>query len=125
MRSEKVVYFTEKEKEFVNLLIEIGTRKNVAKVLVFFTSTPEATSHEIEIGTDLRQPEVSLVMCYLMEQGWITCRESKTENMGRPIKILWSWQNPSLVLWIKSRKGRRKRRLASSAKIQKLRDYLH
>ena len=40
MRIEKVMYFTEKEEEFTNLLVEIGTNKNVAKVLVFLASIP-------------------------------------------------------------------------------------
>jgi predicted transcriptional regulator len=60
MRTENVMYFTEKEEEFANLLIEIGTKRNVAKVLVFLANTPEATSRAIERGTDLRQPEVSI-----------------------------------------------------------------
>ena len=58
MRQEKIQYFTEKEEEFVNLLIEIGMKKIVAKVLVFFAGTPEATSRDIERGADMRQPEV-------------------------------------------------------------------
>jgi predicted transcriptional regulator len=68
--TKNVMYFTEKEEEFANLLIEIGTKRNVAKVLVFLANIPEATSREIERGTDLRQPEVSIAMGYLMEQGW-------------------------------------------------------
>ena len=73
MRTENVMYFTEKEEEFANLLIEIGTKRNVAKVLtVFLANTPEATSRAIERGTDLRQPEVSIAMRYLIEQNWIT-----------------------------------------------------
>lgn len=87
MRTEKVMYFTEKEEELVKLLIEIGTTKNVAKILVFLVNIPEATSHAIERGTDLRQPEVSIAMHYLMEQGWISSRESKAESKGRPVKI--------------------------------------
>lgn len=87
MKQEIVQYFTEKEEGFVNLLIEIGTKKNVAKVLVFFTSTPQATSKAIERGTDMRQPEVSIAMKYLMDQGWIRSRESSGECKGRPIKI--------------------------------------
>ena len=51
MRTENVMYFTEKEEEFANLLIEIGTKRNVAKVLVFLANTPEATSRAIERGT--------------------------------------------------------------------------
>ena len=87
MRIENVMYFTEKEEEFANLLIEIGTKKNVAKVLVFLSSTPEATSRAIERGTDMRQPEISMAMKYLMDQGWIRSRESSGESKGRPIKI--------------------------------------
>ena len=34
MRQENVMYFTEKEEEFANLLIEIGTKRNVAKVML-------------------------------------------------------------------------------------------
>ena len=71
MRQETVEYFTDKEEEFANLLIEIGTKKNVAKVLVFLANTPEATSRAIERGTDMRQPEVSIAMKYLMNQDWI------------------------------------------------------
>ena len=32
MKQKNVLYFTDKEEEFANLLIEIGTRKNIAKV---------------------------------------------------------------------------------------------
>jgi predicted transcriptional regulator len=51
--------FTDKEENFVNLLIDIGTRKKITRVLVYLANTPEATSREIERDTDLRQPEVS------------------------------------------------------------------
>jgi predicted transcriptional regulator len=87
MRQETVHYFTEKEEEFTNLIIEIGTKKNVAKVLVFLARTPQATSRTIERGTDMRQPEVSIAMKYLIDQGWIKSRESPSENKGRPIKV--------------------------------------
>ena len=87
MRQEKVEYFTDKEEEFVNLLIEIGTKKNVAKVLVFLVNTPEASSRAIERRTDMRQPEVSIAMKYLMNQGWIKSCESPSENKGRPMKV--------------------------------------
>jgi len=87
MRMENVMYFTEREEEFANLLIEIGTKKNVAKVLVFLANIPEATSHAIERGTDLRQPEVSIAIQYLMHQSWIKSRESGAEGKGRPVKI--------------------------------------
>jgi predicted transcriptional regulator len=86
LRQETVHYFTEKEEEFANLLIEIGTKKNVAQLLVFLVNTPEATSREIERGTDLRQPEISIAMKYLGDQGWIRERDTPSESKGRPQK---------------------------------------
>jgi predicted transcriptional regulator len=86
MRTEKRMNFTDEEAEFAHLLIEIGTRKNIAKILVFLAKTPEATSRAVERGADLRQPDVSIAMRYLMDQGWIRCRESLPECKGRPIK---------------------------------------
>ena len=113
MRTENVMYFTEKEEEFANLLIEIGTKRNVAKVLVFLANTSEATSRAIERGTDLRQPEVSIAMRYLIEQDWISSRESKAESKGRPVDLP-SWPNPSMRSWTTSRKRRRRKRTTSS-----------
>lgn len=78
---------TPKQEELVSLLNGIGMKRNVAKVLVFLSELPEASSREIERGTDLRQPEVSIAMRDLKENEWVTCRESKTENKGRPVKI--------------------------------------
>jgi predicted transcriptional regulator len=87
MKREIVHYFTEKEEEFAKLLIEIGMKKNTAKVLVFLANMTEATSRDIEHGLDLRQPEVSIAIRYLIEQSWIASRESKAESKGRPVKI--------------------------------------
>ncbi len=87
MRVEKVAFFTEKEEDLANLLIEIGTKRNIAKVIVFLANTPEATSRDIERGTDLRQPEVSVAMQYLIGLDWVSSRESRAESKGRPVKI--------------------------------------
>jgi len=87
IRRKNVHCFEEKEEEFANLLIEIGMKKSTAKVLVFLANITEASSRVMERGLDLRQPEVSVATRYLMEQNWITSRESKEESKGRPIKI--------------------------------------
>ena len=87
MRSEKVMYFTQKEEEFAKLLTDIGLKRNVAKVLVYLANTNEATSRDIERGTDLRQPEVSIAMRSLKENNWTESRESKAESKDRPVKI--------------------------------------
>ena len=54
MPGRKVLYFTEKEEEFTNLLITVGLPRIVAKVLVFLANTREASSRDIERGADLR-----------------------------------------------------------------------
>jgi predicted transcriptional regulator len=87
MRSEKIRYFTPRDEELAELLIGIGIKRNVSKVLVYLANTEEATSRDIERGTDLRQPEVSIAMRYLKECDWIDTRESKSESKGRPVKI--------------------------------------
>ncbi|MCX6700166.1 MAG: ArsR family transcriptional regulator [Methanomicrobiales archaeon] len=95
MKSKNIQYFTEREEEFADLLMRIGINRNVSKVLVYLAKTPCATSRDIERGTDLRQPEVSIVMTTMMERKWIESRDEKTEykigqkaeHKGRPVKI--------------------------------------
>lgn len=87
MRQQNVQFFTDREEEFVNLLIDCGFRKKVAMVLVFLAHTKETTSRAIERGIDLRQPEVSLAMKYLTKRGWIKIRETTSINKGRPSKV--------------------------------------
>ena len=87
MRTQSVTFFTEREEEFANLFIELGTRRNIAMVLVYLANIEEATSRDIERGTDLRQPEVSMATQYLIGKHWITARDCPTMNKGRPLKI--------------------------------------
>ncbi len=124
MRTETVMYFTEKEEEFANLLIEIGTKKNVAKVLVFLANISEATSREIERGTDLRQPEVSIAMHYLTDQGWIKSRESKAESKGRPVKI-YELAKPITDIMDSIEKENKEKATNQLKLIKKLRDFIH
>ena len=123
MRTEKVMYFTEKEEEFTNLLTEIGTKRNVARVLVFLAKIPEATSREIERGADLRQPEVSIATWYLMERGWIRSRESKAVSKGRPVKI-YELAKPITEILDSIEKEKEKEANNQFALFRKLQDYL-
>lgn len=86
MRYEKVQYLTEKEEELVNLLIQIGTQKNVAKVLVFLANAKKATQKMIERGADLRQSEVSMAISRMKERGWVAETQVPSEKKGRPNK---------------------------------------
>jgi len=122
MRQENVQYFTDKEEEFVNLLIKIGTNKNVAKMLVFLTSTKEATCRAIEHGADMRQPEVSMATKYMIDQGWIKSRENPSKYKGRPAKV-YELAKPISVI-INSIENEKKNKANNQlALVRKLRDY--
>jgi predicted transcriptional regulator len=45
--------------------------------LAYLNNGDEATSDELETGTGLRQPEVSIVMRQLKEHDWINERDDK------------------------------------------------
>jgi len=123
MRTEQVMYFTQKEEEFATILTDLGMKRNVAKVLVYLANTDEATSRNIERGTDLRQPEVSIAMGYLLEKKWVTCRESKSESKGRPVKIYkLSWDIGEIMDGIE--KEKKKEATNQLNLIKKLRDYI-
>ena len=123
MRSKNVMYFTPREEEFANLLIKVGMKRNVAKVLVFLAHTPEATSRDIERGTDLRQPEVSIAMAALMDQKWVENRESKAENKGRPVKI-YRLSQPIGDIMDSIETEKREEANNQLTMIQQLRDYI-
>ena len=105
------------------MLIEIGTKKNVATVLVFLASTPEATSREIERGTDLRQPEVSMAMRYLVNQSWIKSRENSAKNKGRPMKV-YELVKPITEIMDSIEKEKKKEANNQLVLIKKLQNYL-
>jgi predicted transcriptional regulator len=123
MRARQVKYFTNNEHGFVELLIAIGTRRNVAHVLVFLANTPEATSRDIERGTDLRQPEVSLAMNYLIEKKWIRSSENRSAHKGRPVKVYALSRSVSAIMDMieKEQKEKAKKKLAT---LQKLRIFV-
>jgi predicted transcriptional regulator len=77
----------EKDFEFIEALHNLGVPKGVAALITILASVDEATSREIEMGTDLRQPEVSIAMRTLRENNWVSEREVKAEGKGRPMKV--------------------------------------
>ena len=73
--------------EFASILMKIGLKRNVAKVLTYLAGVEEATSREIETGSDLRQPEVSIAMREIRKLDWISERDEKNPGKGRPYRI--------------------------------------
>jgi predicted transcriptional regulator len=74
--------------EFVDLLHSLGVQRNVAKVITYLAIAGESTSREIERGTDMRQPEVSIAMRTLRRENWVDEKDVKSsEGKGRPHKV--------------------------------------
>ena len=59
----------------------------MAALITYLANANEATSREIEVGTNLRQPEVSIGMRTLRNNNWIEERDVKVDGKGRPMKI--------------------------------------
>jgi predicted transcriptional regulator len=123
MRAHPVKYFTENERGFVELLIAIGIRRNVAHVLVFLANAPEATSRDIERSTDLRQPEVSLAMNYLIGKKWIRSSENRSAHKGRPVKV-YSLSRPVSSIMDLIEKEQKEKAKQKLAVLQKLRIFV-
>ena len=123
MREEVVQYFSEKEEEFANLLIDIGMKRNVAKVLVFLVFAKEATSRAIERGIDLRQPEVSLAIKYMAGQGWVTSDEIPSAKKGRPNKK-YSLAMPVKEIMAAIEKNTRDEANQQLALVKKMKNYI-
>ena len=77
----------EKDLEFVEALRSINVPRNVATMITYLANTDGVTSREIEMGTDLRQPEVSIGMRTLRENNWVEERDVKVGGKGRPMRI--------------------------------------
>jgi predicted transcriptional regulator len=113
--------FTEREENITDILVGLGLKRNVARVLVYLSSTEEATSRMIERGTDLRQPEVSMAMRYLREYHWVKSTESKADSKGRPVKI-YRLSQPITQIMDSIEGEKRKEAEIQLGLIQKLRD---
>jgi len=86
MKTKVVQVFSKKDEEFVNILINIGTKKNFARVLVFPLNRMEGTIREIERVADMSKPDVSQAVKYMAEQGWVKTEEIPPEKKGRSTK---------------------------------------
>jgi predicted transcriptional regulator len=87
MKKIKVNQLDEKEEEIVDALRSLGLSRPIARTLAYLNNGDEAASVDLETGTGLRQPEVSIVMRQLKERDWINERDEKKSGKGRPNKI--------------------------------------
>jgi len=72
---------------FVSDLRNLGIQRNVALTIVYLSNVKESSSREIEIGTGLRQPEISLALGFMQDRQWVKTRMIKANKKGRPLKV--------------------------------------
>jgi predicted transcriptional regulator len=87
IKQSAVSVLDEKDQEFVEALRSLNVPRGVAALITYLANVSEANSREIEMGTNLRQPEVSIGMRTLRHNNWIEEREVKVEGKGRPMKV--------------------------------------
>ena len=87
MKKIKINQLDDKEEEIADALKSLGLSRPVARTLAYLNNGDESASVELETGTGLRQPEVSIVMRQLKERDWINEREERKQGKGRPNKI--------------------------------------
>jgi predicted transcriptional regulator len=87
MRHSEMRVFDDHDLEFIDILRNLNISRNVASTLAYLANVNEATSKDLELGSELRQPEVSIAMRELRTYGWLEEREIKKEGKGRPMKV--------------------------------------
>ncbi|MDV0445137.1 hypothetical protein MmiAt1_06940 [Methanimicrococcus sp. At1] len=113
----------EKDLIFVSDLRNLGIPRNVALVLVYLSNVKEASSREIEIGTGLRQPEISLAICFMDDNAWIKNHMLKANKKGRPLKV-YSLCVPLESVYAFYEKKAQQDYEESISKINQLKEYL-
>ncbi len=98
MKTKANLALDKKDEEIIRLFSEIGMPKNLSKALMYISQVDECRSADVERGTNLRQPEVSLVMQELHRRGWVKKRVLKGKGKGRPVHIYTSTVELSEVI---------------------------
>ena len=81
--------------ETIGLLKELGFSQNMATVLLFLSAKDnlsdknKSTSREIETESNLRQPEVSVVLRTMKDKGWVEEAPGEKDGRGRPTKVYY------------------------------------
>ena len=87
MKTIVVRQLDDKDEKIADALIFLGMSRPAARVLTYLQDVDEAKSTELEKGTGLHQPEISIAMKQLKECDWINEREEKRPGKGRPYKV--------------------------------------
>lgn len=88
MESVEVEALDGDDVELAETLRELGLRKAEAYLVTYLHRAGPSVSRAIEVGTSLRQPEVSMAAKSLEERGWMERYVSDDEGDHRPMKTM-------------------------------------
>jgi len=71
MKETTVKLFDDHDMEIVKTMRSLGQDRRTSRMVAFLLNQKEADSREIELGADLRQPEVSMAAADLIDAGWV------------------------------------------------------
>jgi predicted transcriptional regulator len=87
MKESTVKVLDDKDLEFAETLRSLGVQRKVAILITYLANVEEASSRDIEMGSNLRQPEVSIAMRALRDNDWVSEKEVRRGGKGRPMKV--------------------------------------
>ncbi|MDW7727444.1 MAG: transcriptional regulator protein [Candidatus Methanoperedens sp.] len=87
MKKLDINHLDDSDEEIAEILISSGMSRAAARTLAYLQKVDKSTSVELERGTGLRQPEVSMAMRQLNPFDWIEEDEEKKPGKGRPNKV--------------------------------------
>jgi len=87
MKKLDINQLDDSDEELTQILISLGMSRPVSRTLAYLQKVNTATSVDLERGTGLRQPEVSIAMRGLKPFDWVDENEEKKPGKGRPNKI--------------------------------------
>lgn len=77
----------DRDLEIIEVLRRLGLSRSVATLITYLANVKEANSKEIELGTGLREPDVSKGVRTLRSYNWIEEHGVKLEGKGRPMQF--------------------------------------
>jgi predicted transcriptional regulator len=86
IKEATVKVLDERDRDTIAALQTVGVKRNVATIIVYLKDLDEVAARDIEKGSELRQPEVSIAMRVLREKSWIAERKVKGNGKGRPTR---------------------------------------
>lgn len=122
LKEETLMVMNSNERKMEAILIKREFPRSKARCMIFMLVMAEGTSKQIEYAMDLRQPEVSVSMKELVDEGIIKIVIVHAEKKGRPVHIYKLAKTKAAIIADMERKMNRdvERTVRNIAKLKKI-----